>query len=159
MADRPPVLDLTTDVQPRATVRIDGVSYELRAERDLTLEQFNRVRTLTMQVADGLKARETGKMPEAAQQALHAQLGEAVRLALIDMPPAVMRKLDHVNRVAIFEAFLVRLPNLLPASVRTVLQEGGRSTGRKRSRGSSGSTAGRRPAGSGTRRSGSSGRA
>ena len=152
MADRPPVLDLTTDVQPRATVRIDGVSYELRAERDLTLEQYRRVRVLTVQVGEGLKARESKKLSKSAEQTLHGQLGEAAKLALVDVPPTVMRKLGRLERLAIFEAFLVRLPNLLPASARSRMQEASRSGGMKRSRGSFGSTAARRRVGLSGRR-------
>ena len=149
MAERP-VLDLTSETA-RPIVRIDGVPYELRGSRDLTLQDFKLLERVSVRIGELMLADTLSKKEDAE---LAARLRDVAAIAL-EAPASVLAGLTDIQRVLIFKVFTELLTPGLQLAARAI-QTPGRSPGEKHSPAFSGSTAGRPKAGSRGRRSGSS---
>jgi hypothetical protein len=148
MADKN-LLDLTTETD-RPVVTIDSIAYPLRTARDLTLQDFKFLERVSMRVGDLMSRTRTLTAKE--NQELEGRLKEVARIAL-DAPAPVLAKLAAVQRVMIFKVFTELLTPTLILAARAIATDqatapasttaAAGSRGRKRSRGSSGATAGR----------------
>lgn len=101
MADEP-TLDLRTNVE-RKSVRIDGVSYGMALESELTPEQQAVISEVL-----ALTGRFFGVGQEIQEQQRHKfvkHTGEAVRALLPDLPADVLAKLGIVARVSVVAGF------------------------------------------------------
>lgn len=141
MATHAPVLDLTTLI-PRETIRIDGVRYDLRADKELSIFDLAQLE----QTAAKIHKVETDSDRTAEQMEEYAHLlDKAVRLVLI-APDALHAKLLVAHREAILWTFIgLSRRGLAPTRApRETTPAKARPTTRSRSaRGSRASTAGR----------------
>jgi hypothetical protein len=144
----PPLLDLTTLVDPRY-VRIDGVLHELRRPDQLSIAQIAELEQLRPQMA---QLQQLQGATTLSGEDLATAVQAMVRLCAIVLaaPAAVQARLSDLQRLAVLQAFmqLSAPPRLAPGAARgTVSAVGRRSTGASSRRGSRASTAALRPTG------------
>jgi hypothetical protein len=91
------LLELTTDAPERATIKVDGKEYQLRAREDLGLKEDAEFRRTMKEFGDGGPDTDWPKMARL--------LDGLVRTAVLDIPDEVLAKLKDVQKVRIVEAF------------------------------------------------------
>jgi len=151
-----PLLDLSTLIE-RERVNIDGTPYELRNPDELSIVESTR---LTRNGEEIERLHAAG--PEAADQ-LDEVITDTARCVLVDVPDDVFDRLSGMQRLAVAEVFTERLlaarmqsagamaERLAAAGVTAETMQ--HPTGASSSRGSKGTSAGRRKTGSRKRRS------
>lgn len=151
MAAAEPILDLSTLIPERPVIRIDGNTYHLRSADELSLaesHQFTRW---------GKLLQELPKDPARADE-LDALLAEVAGAALADVPAEVRARLKRAHHIAIVEVFTVLLLGHRARQAGAIAGAVDQSTGQRRSRGFSTSSAVTPAGGSTPRRRRSSGR-
>ena len=95
------VLDIVTN-PPRAVVRIDGKPYQLRGLNDFAASQFKTLERISPRI--GMLADGKPELTAAESSELDALLEEACAIAL-QAPPAVLKKLRPLHRMAVLRQF------------------------------------------------------
>jgi hypothetical protein len=131
MAAADPILDLSTLIAERPPIRIDGVTYHLKAPDELTLAESH-------QFTRWGKALEELGMEEGRVADLEALLRVVAKATLADVPDEVFARMSPAQHQSIVEVFtmllLARRSRLTGAVVGIAAA---RSTGRKPFPGSS----------------------
>lgn len=102
MATAAPVLDLSTLIPERSSIRIDGVTYHLKSPDELTLfesQLFSRW---------GKDMEALGKDPDQTSE-LEALLAKVAKRALADVPDDVFARLRPAHHLQISEVFTLLL--------------------------------------------------
>jgi hypothetical protein len=98
-----PVLDLTTD-QSRPLARIDGVEYQIRTSRDLTLSEYFTFQRIGPRVLVLMSQSTEGALPADEEKEFTALLNQMCSMALM-APPEVLARLDLPQRLHLFNLF------------------------------------------------------
>ena len=93
-----PLLDLSTLVDSRPPIRIDGETYHLKSPEELTLLESQQFTSW------GKELEQLGR-EEGATDALTALVGVVARAVLADVPIAVFDRLSPTHRMNIIEVF------------------------------------------------------
>jgi len=138
-SERKPLLDLSTLVRDRETVRIDEVDYPLANRSEFSLLDEHKLTELSPALETF--AKRGRKTPESIEAATRAMRDLCV-LILPTAPAEVLDKLTELQRSHIIVVFMVAAGFLTPAQAQAVLtpQPRRQTTGRS-SRGSNASTA------------------
>ncbi len=97
---RDPLLDLSTLVDSRPPIRIDGVTYHLKSPEELTLLESQQFTSW------GQRLEELGQTEDVQQiAALTALVGVVAWAAMADVPKGVFEKLSPVQRMSVVEVF------------------------------------------------------
>lgn len=138
-----PLLDFSTLVD-QAHVRIDGTLYPLRHRDALSLLQAKRLERQAPRVGALLQQDDLTEAEAAEASTLLA----AICRAVLDAPEDVHQRLTDMTRLEVMHAFMqLRMTTRAQVGGAPAATSPTRSTGAKRSRASSGSTAAIRKAG------------
>lgn len=143
---REPILSLTT-LTSSPLITIDGVAYELLHPQAVSLGQLRRIKQLGVDIT----ALENKAEPTPEEDARLSQLMAALCGLVLKAPAEVLAGLTDLQRQQVVVSF-IQLRSTLRAPAAGAVGAN-RSSGKKPSRGSRGSTAGRRTTGSGRSRS------
>jgi hypothetical protein len=150
------LLNLAQAAAPRDTIRLpskrnpDGKSYEILSPSDLGAYELERLRALSAE-EDKLRASAPKALKPAQKRALRRVLGEAVKLLMPSLEPAVLELLSNEAREQILIAWMMK--HYSAGAAGTEGEARSRRTTAASSRGSKRSTAATRKRGS-TSRSG-----
>jgi hypothetical protein len=129
MAEVDPILDLSTLIADRPTIRINGAIYHLFSAEELSLAESHQFSRWGKELEEFGK--DSDRLPE-----LQALLRVVARAALADVPAEVFGQLSPSHWLSIVEVFTVLLLGLRVRRAGAVASAG-RSTGRSSSRASS----------------------
>lgn len=151
MAERKPLLDLTTLAPERQFITIDGERYDLVLPSELGLKDAlwldrmsERGRQLAAKGADGFTDEEFKE--------LDRLLDQAVQMIVLGLPDEVRARLTVIHKVRLLEVFTQALSGSQPAgqnrAQRRAVERQRKRTGASSSRASNGSTGATPSAGS-----------
>jgi hypothetical protein len=105
-----PVLDLHTST--RRKVKLDGREYDLRGTSDLRIAEFTKIQSLAMSIAELLTITGERELTKPEEKEFDELLDKAVKMALV-ASPSVFEKLGQMDRLIVFEAFVMPLTPVL----------------------------------------------
>jgi hypothetical protein len=127
-----PILSISTLVEPRDFVTIDGTPYELRRPGELTLLEQLRLGRRGQELEALKVSLDTGDPGEEDIQTLLALLDEMCRLVLL-APAEIHARLSDAQKQAIVQAFM--LPQRETAAPAAAVEQPATATSVKRRRG------------------------
>lgn len=99
-----PLLDLSTLIEGRPSIRIDGATYHLKSSEELSLLESQQFTSWGKELE-----RLAASVDEAAEQALNELVNKVAWAALADVPRPVFDKLSGSQRMSVIEVFTALL--------------------------------------------------